>query len=151
MLMDADADATLRITGYVRIELRDAHGALKDEREIRNLVVTAGKSWIASRMTGTPATMGWMQLGTGVTAPAPGDTTLTTPNGSAVAVTSQTANANSVAYVCTFNAGVATGSNTEAGIFNAASSGTMLAHTTFTTIVKGASDTMTVTWTITIA
>ena len=48
-------------------------------------------------------------------------------------------------------AGDATGAVTEAGIFNAATSGTMLCRTTFDVINKGASDTMSVTWTITVS
>lgn len=45
-------------------------------------------------------------------------------------------------------AGTATFSLTEAGIFNAASAGTMLCRTVFPVINKGVNDTMTVTWTV---
>ena len=44
-----------------------------------------------------------------------------------------------------------TGAITEAGILNAASAGTLLCRTVFSVINKGASDSMTVTWTITIS
>ena len=54
-------------------------------------------------------------------------------------------------YTSSFEGGDATGAVTEAGIFNAATSGTMLCRTTFDVINKGASDTMSVTWTITVS
>ena len=38
----------------------------------------------------------------------------------------------------------------EAGIFNAGAAGTMLARATFTAINKGASDTLAITWTVTV-
>ena len=39
---------------------------------------------------------------------------------------------------------------TEAGVFNAASTGTMYSRATFTAINKGASDTLQITWTYTL-
>jgi hypothetical protein len=58
---------------------------------------------------------------------------------------------NTVTYVSTFAAGNATGTLVEAGLFNASVAGTMLARTTFTAIPKGAGDTLTITWVLTIA
>ena len=48
-------------------------------------------------------------------------------------------------------AGEGTGALTEAGIFNASSSGTMLCRTEFSVVNKGASDSMTITWTVTVS
>ena len=59
--------------------------------------------------------------------------------------------ADSLQYVATFGAGVATGTLTEAGIFNAASSGTMFSRTVFAAINKTASDSVTITWKIVVA
>ncbi len=56
-----------------------------------------------------------------------------------------------VTYVCAFSAGEGTGALTEAGIFNASSSGTMLCRTEFNVVNKGASDSMTITWTVTVS
>ena len=92
-----------------------------------------------------------MAVGTGSTAAAAGNTALETQLGSRVALTSTTVTSNSTAYVATFGAGVGTGALTEAGIFNASTSGTMLCRTLFAVINKGAADTMTITWTITIS
>ena len=144
---------SIKITGDVQIDLFDENGVIKDTRQIKNLVVTVGKTFIASRMVGVASTvMGWMELGTGTTAAAVGDTTLQTViSASRTALTSGTNTTNVVTYVATFPAGTGTGAVTEAGIFNAASAGTMLCRTVFAVVNKGASDAMSVTWTITVS
>ena len=142
----------IKITGDVKIDIIGADGAVKDSREIKNLVVTTGKTFIASRIVGVASTvMGWMELGTGTTAAAVGDTTLQTViSGSRVTLTSGTAATNVVTYVASFPAGTGTGAVTEAGVFNAASAGTMLCRTVFAVVNKGAADAMSITWTITV-
>jgi hypothetical protein len=91
-----------------------------------------------------------MGIGTGSTAPAAGDTTL----GAEIdrnALTSRTDAVNVVTYVGNWAAGDGTNSAiAEAGIFNTTSVGTMLARATITPINKGASDTLAVTWQITV-
>lgn len=143
----------IKITGDVKIDIIDADGAVKDTREIKNLVVTSGKTFIASRMVGVAANvMGWMELGTGTTAAAVGDTALQTAiAGSRVALTSGTSATNVVTYVASFPAGTGTGAVTEAGVFNASSAGTMLCRTVFSVVNKGAADAMSITWTITVS
>ena len=143
----------IKITGDVRIDLFDETGAVKETREIKNLVVTTGKTFIASRMVGVASTiMGYMELGTGTTAAAAGDTALQTViSGSRTAITSGTNASNVVTYVTSFPAGTGTGAVTEAGIFNAASAGTMLYRTVFAVVNKGAADAMSITWTITVS
>lgn len=125
--------------------------AINDEvvQEIDNLVVTTGKAYVASRMKdATTTAMSHMAVGTGSTAAAASDTAL--GNESArVALTSTTVSGADVVYVATFGAGTGTAALTEAAILNASSSGTMLCRTVFSVINKGASDSMTVTWTVT--
>jgi hypothetical protein len=144
---------SIKITGDVKIDIIGADGAVKDSREIKNLVVTTGKTFIASRMVGVASTvMGWMELGTGTTAAAVGDTALQTAiSGSRVALTSGTSATNVVTYVASFPAGTGTGAVTEAGVFNASSAGTMLCRTVFSVVNKGAADAMSITWTITVS
>jgi len=144
---------SIKITGDVKIDIIGADGAVKDSREIKNLVVTVGKNYIASRMKDATATaMTHMELGTGTTAAAVGDTTLQTAiAGSLVALASTTVTTNAIAYVASFPAGTGTGAVTEAGVFNAASAGTMLCRTVFSDVNKGAADAMSVTWTITVS
>jgi hypothetical protein len=145
-------DALPVMTANVLVELFDDEGNLKETREIHNLVVTAGKNHIADQLKSTPAqgAMSHMAIGTGTTAPAAGDTALGTEI-DRNALTSRTASTNVVTYVGDWAAG--DGTNTaiaEAGIFNSSSAGTMLARATFTAINKGASDTLKITWTVTV-
>jgi hypothetical protein len=142
----------IKMTGNLKLVLTDENGNIKQEEEVKNLVVTAGKGFIASRMKDATATaMTHMEVGTGTTAAAVGDTTLQTVVASSrTLLTSTTVTTNSVAYVCSFGAGVGTGALTEAGLFNASSAGTMLCRTVFSVINKGAADTLGITWTVTV-
>lgn len=143
----------IKITGNVRLVLCDQYGSVKQNLHVPNLVTTAGKTFIASRMTDTSnAVMGFMWVGTSTTAATVSDTDLITPiAGGRLALTSSTPTANVIAYAATFNAGVATGTITEAGIFNANSAGTMLCRTVFAAVTKGASDILTINWNVTVS
>lgn len=145
----------LKMTGDVSLVLKGPDGQVKETREIRNLVVNAGLAYVISRMVGTAkAVMSHMALGSGTVAAAAGNTDLGSMLGSREALDSTTisgANNEKVVYVASFEAGDATGAVTEAGIFNASSSGDMLCRTVFAVVNKGANDSLTVTWTITLA
>ena len=142
----------LKLSGELAMVLRDKNGNVKEERTEKNLVVTAGLTFIASRMKdATASAMSHMGLGSGTTTEAASQTDLTTLLGSREALDSTTASANTIVYVASFEAGDATGAVTEAGIFNAASSGSMLCRTKFNVVNKAADDTMNVTWTITLS
>jgi|TARA_R100001530_G_scaffold92154_2_gene64028 hypothetical protein len=143
----------LNTLGELRLVLRNEKGEVKKDITVPNIITTAGKTHIASRMEDASATaMSHMELGTGTTTPAAGDTTLETiVSGSRTALTSWTASTNTVTAACTFGASVGTGALTEAGVLNASSGGTLLAHTTFSVINKAAADSLTVSWTITIS
>jgi len=142
----------LKLSGQIAIVLKDKDGNVKEERTEKNLVVTTGLNYIASRMKDASATaMTHMALGSGTTTAAAGQTDLVTLLGAREALDSTTVTANAVAYVSSFEAGDATGAVTEAGIFNASTSGTMLCRVVFSVVNKAADDTMTVTWTITLA
>tara|TARA_R100001460_G_scaffold25838_1_gene52111 strand:+ start:2547 stop:2972 length:426 start_codon:yes stop_codon:yes gene_type:complete len=120
-------------------------------KTVPNLVVTAGKNYVASRMKDTTkSAMSHMEIGTGTAAPAANNTVL----GSAAhrqALTSTTVSNNVVTYVASFAAGDGTGAITEAGLFNASSSGDMLCRTTFSVVNKGSQDSMTITWEVTVS
>jgi len=136
--------------GRLNIVVKDADGNVKDSREVDNLVVNTGLAYIASRMKDTTDTaMTHMAVGTGTTAAAAGDTALGSES-HREALDSTTVTSNAIAYVSSFEPGKGTGALTEAGIFNAASAGTMLCRTVFDVVNKGANDTMSITWTITI-
>tara|TARA_R100000231_G_scaffold47840_2_gene40956 strand:- start:5917 stop:6360 length:444 start_codon:yes stop_codon:yes gene_type:complete len=140
---------TIKVTGELKITVTKPDGNVH-ETIVPNIVVTDGKEYIASRMKDASATaMSHMAIGTGSTAAAAGDAALGTEAGR-VALTSTTVTSNAVAYVATFAAGTGTGAITEAGIFNASSSGTLLCRTVFSVINKGAADTLGITWTVTV-
>ena len=145
----------LGVLGRLTLVLKGQDGAVKDVREVKNLVVNTGLGHITTRMIGTSqAVMSHMALGSGSTAAAAGDTALGSQLGSRNAfdsVTQSGSSNESLVYVTTFNPGEATGAVTEAGIFNAASSGQMLCRTVFAVVNKGASDTLEVTWTVTLS
>jgi len=120
-------------------------------QEINNLVVTVGKNFVASRMKDATATaMSHLAIGTGTTAAAAGNTALVT-EAARQALASTTVSTNEVAYVAAFAAGTGTGAITEAGLLNASSGGTLLCRTVFSVVNKGADDSMTITWTITVS
>lgn len=142
----------LKIRGDLNIKVIGSDGVLKDEIDHRNLVVTAGLTFIASRMAGTAkAVMSHMALGSGTTAAAAGNTALETQVGSRVALDSTTPNTTSIQYVATFLPAVSTGAITEAGIFNASTGSDMLCRTVFPVVNKQAGDTIVITWTISLS
>ena len=141
----------LKAKGTLDIVVRGPDGNIKDEKKVENLIVDTGLDYIASRMNGTSeSVMSHMAVGTGSTAAAAADTTLGTEL-NRQSLTSTTVTDNALAYVASYAAGTATGSLTEAGLFNASSAGTMLCRTVFGTVTKAADDSMTITWTITVS
>jgi hypothetical protein len=144
----------INATGKLTIVVTDENGVVKEERVHDNLVVTAGLGHIASRMVGTSSgVMSHMEVGTSSTAAAAAQTALLGGGltGGRQSLSSYTSSGAVVTAVSSFAAGQGTGALTEAGIFNASTSGTMLCRTVFPVVNKGASDSMSITWTITIS
>lgn len=143
-----------KVTGQVTFTHLDSNGNTISRQTVKNLVVTSGLTHIAARMSnsGTPTQMSHMALGESSTAPALSDTALGAQLGRvAVAVAGGSPSGNTVSYTATFSAGVATGPVVEAGIFNASTGGTMLCRTTFPVINKNDTDSLAVTWVITVS
>ena len=140
----------IKVTGQLGIVVTDENGQIKEQHLHKNLVVTAGKGWIAARMkaTGAPTEMTHMAVGTGTTAAADANTALGAES-ARVTLTSAVSGA-VVTYTASFPAGTGTAALTEAGIFNASSAGTLLCRTVFPVVNKGASDSMAITWTVTV-
>lgn len=143
----------LSLTGALKISLNG-----EVVREVNNLVVDTGKDWVASRMAGVAdAIMSHMAIGTGTTAATVTDTALETEVARNALNATAVATDNTITFEATWGpddpdvTAPATTPVTEAGIFNAASVGTMLARTTFPVINKGEADTMTISWTVTIS
>lgn len=138
---------SVKVKGFVVLELRGPNGALK-ERRTANTVTTAGKNGIADQILASPSlnkpTHG--AIGTGT----PGGTAL----GSELdrnAFTSKTRSGAVVTMVTDWAAGDGTGAITEAGLFDAASVGNMWCSASFSVVNKAAADTLKITWTLTIS
>ena len=141
----------LKASGALRVVVTGKDGKVKEEHEFKNLVVTVGKNFVASRMVGTAASvMSHMAIGSDNTPAAVGQTALGAQLGR-VSLSGATATDNVVTYTATFPAGTGTGAVVEAGIFNDGTAGTMLCRTVFAVVNKGADDAMSVTWTVTIS
>ena len=149
-----DKKDTVALTGQLTISI---NGEIV--KTVKNLVVTAGKNWVASRMNAASAgVMTHMAIGTGTIAAAVGQTALVTEVARVALTTSGGSVSNNVlTYTATIPADTpdvtapATAAITEAAVLNAASSGTMLCRTVFTAVNKGELDTMTISWDVTIS
>jgi len=136
-------------------------GGMSDSRLISNLVVSAGKAGIASRINGAGSEAAFLSIGigTGTGAAAAGDTALGTEvkadgtgasgvhaiaSATATRVTTSVTN-DTAQDVGTINF-TATIAVTEAGLFNATTNGTMLARQVFTAINVVTGDSLQITW-----
>jgi hypothetical protein len=142
---------TFGLKGELQLVVTSQSGEVVSDVTIPNLIVTAGKTVVASSLiagTGSVA-YNYMAVGTGTAGPAIGDTIL---GSEAARVTSTTSSSGNVAtFVGTYSAGVASVAITEAGLFNTATvnAAGMLSHVVFAAVNKGATDTLVITWTVT--
>jgi hypothetical protein len=147
-------EEAIKITGHVDIVVTDKDGNVKDTRSVKNLVVTAGKEFIAASMlkttTNSPVAMTHMAVGSGTTAAAIGNTGMESQLGR-VSLASASSSGAVVTYAASFPAGTGTGAITEAGILNNSTGGTLLCRTVFSVVNKGADDAMSITWTVTVS
>jgi hypothetical protein len=142
--------SSVKMSGRLIIKKFNEKQELIYQTEVENLVVTAGKSFIASRIvSGSAAVMGYMAIGDNATVSALPQTNLGNQR-ARVATSTATAVDNNITFTASFGAGVGTGSIQEAGIFNASSSGTMLCRTTFPVITKAAGETIAISWVVSV-
>lgn len=124
----------VKVTGYVKWNLvRD--GKVIDSWEGPNIVTTAGKNALASLLNGASAGTSFvthMGFGSGTVREVVGNTTLGAElvgNGySRVAVTRSNPSGNVIQYQATITGITASVTINEAGLFNAATGGTLVAH-----------------------
>lgn len=146
-----NTNESIKAKGHIKFELFDESGKLKELREIDNVVVTVGKTYLATWLAAASQAGTFMQyiaLGTGTTAASAADTALQTELATRVAGTITSSGA-VWQNQATFGAGVDTGAVTESGLLSASSSGTLFAHQVFAVINKAAGDSLQVTWTVT--
>lgn len=131
----------IKFQGIFLLEHFDKNGALVSKRVIPNLITSAGKAGLASRIagSGSEAAFDYIAVGTGTTAAVVGDTTLgteVTDSGMARAAgtTSRvtTTVANDTARLTKSFSVTATKAITEMGILNASSGGVLLCRVVFT-------------------
>jgi hypothetical protein len=149
---------SLKLTGTYHFQ-HMRNGVILDEWDVNNLVVSAGKALLASLAGDASAVpFTYLALGTSSTAPAAGQTALVaeiTDTGLAraaatVSRVTTTVTNDTLQLVYTWTA---SGSNTvkEVGVFNAASSGTMLSRALTTTRNFVNNDTFIVTYKVAFA
>ena len=114
---------------------------------VKNLVVNTGLNFFLNgAFNGITSPMGYIAVGSGVTAPAPTNTALVTEI--ARQPLANTPGSQTIQLTASFLAGVGTGTIAEAGIFNASSGGTMLSRALIGPYTKAANDTIVLVWTI---
>lgn len=142
---------TIKAKGHIHIKLYDKQHNLKEERNIDNVVVTVGKTYLAAWLAAASQAgsfMSWIGLGSGTNAANSADTDIQTPLDDRLQGV-LTSNSNVWTNTCEFGAGESTGAVAEAGLFSAVTAGTMFARQTFTAVPKGADDTLELVWTVT--
>lgn len=118
---------SFKLTGKLLIQKFNKNKELVYSTEVPNLVVTAGKEFIASRIvdSSTFDPMNYMAIGDDAQTGALSQTTLINEL-ARVTTTSSTASGVNVTFTATFGAGVGTGNIVEAGIFNQDDSGVLV-------------------------
>jgi hypothetical protein len=120
-----------------------------------NIIVNTGFDLIAKAVFNAadrPLAANQIAVGSGSVAAAVGNTTLGSQVGPrGTATYTYTPGSKIVTLSYEFGPGVSTGALTEAGIFNATTGGTMLDRVVFPVINKGANDTLTTTFTLTMS
>jgi hypothetical protein len=153
-----EQNGKVRATGEVHIRVVNERGEVTHEKTVKNLVVTAGLTLLANRLTDSSpdseCLVKYIAVGTGTNAPAAGNTTLQTETARA-AVLSRTNSAAVAAISTTFAAGaIPTSTIKELGLFidgsATANSGTLLARVADDFAVT-ALDSVFVDWRITLA
>lgn len=147
-------EETLKVTGNVEVLVLDEFGNVKS-KEITNMVVATGKNFIINRMAiSPPSVMSHMALGESDQPTTSDMTTLVSEglvSGSKVrsALTTTPLN-NTITYSATFPANMfpSVFYAKEAGLFNSATNGVMLARTMFGVVEKQVTDVIIINWTI---
>lgn len=147
-----------QLTGEVLVETHDAKtGELKSSDRYKNLVVTSAKNAIADALRGNVANnngqITYCALGTSTASPAAGDTTLVAEIARKL-VSIRSASGKIATFKTFFNQSEGNGVIKEVGLFGGAAtdtadSGTLYCRTNISR-TKTSSDTLTLTWSVTV-
>jgi basic membrane lipoprotein Med (substrate-binding protein (PBP1-ABC) superfamily) len=146
-------DVTLKGRYYATLYGPD--GAVKDCRQGDNVVTTVGKEWLSSFLSSAAAaaatnTARYAAIGTDATAEAVGNTALGTELSRHTGTVSYVSGA-IFQVTATFAAGSGTGAIAEYGLFTSSTGGTLISRDTESVINKGASDSLTVVYQLTLS
>jgi len=134
----------------VHAEWRDVRtGKIIHEEWIKNMIVAGGLNSLAKAWAGDATDLpSHMAIGTGTTAITLGDTTLESEVSPRIALGTNTSSGATYRASATWGSGDANGNTiANAGLFDAASSGVLLAAAVLdTTVVKDATKSLTITW-----
>lgn len=147
-----------KFKGKLHVELKDEFGNIKQIQDIPNTLTDLFDEHVAARLSNTNSSIiSFMAIGSG-TGQAASDTNLANllsiiPLSGAIGSVSQGTGAsdNDIVGIGYWEAGVGTGSISEAGLFRYSGTdlGSMAAYNDVISVQKGASDQLTITWTIT--
>lgn len=141
----------IKATGTLTIVLMDENGNVKSSQNLKNLIVTVGKQFIASRLVGdTPTFVNHIAIGDSNSSPSAGQTTLGNELVRVAMSTESTSGTATATYEATFNPAAAI-TVQEAALFSGTGPGIMLSRTTFLPVNKTVNDTLFITWQITIS
>ena len=143
------------MTGLVKFEFRNIHTGKVRTIEVENLITDAGKNSIALALKGTTSKgeITYCAVGTDATAPDAGDTVLGVEIERKL-VSVRSTSSNITTFQTFFTTSEANGTLAEAGLFGDDASGTvdtgtLYAHTAISK-TKTSSETLTISWTVTI-
>lgn len=148
---------TMKLRGIFDIELRNAiNNELIRKFRVENTVVTTGRAWVLNNIqsgnSATTQTLQQLAVGTGITAPATSQTALVSEAArKAIGTfdnTNLTSNPPSFQAQVSFATNEANTTLGEVALFNSSAGGTMLARSTFSTIDKATSNTLSISYTI---
>lgn len=143
----------MTIKGAITLLLTRASGEVEVVHK-DNIIVGGGFDFVADAIgnpSARPGVMGWIAVGTGSTAAASTQTSLVTELKRNAATYAHTGGTKVFTFTANFLAGDATGAITEAGVFNAASAGTMFDRVVFPVVNKGSDDSLTAVFTFTMS
>ncbi|CAB4126754.1 hypothetical protein UFOVP84_20 [uncultured Caudovirales phage] len=144
----------INVKGDVHIEIYDSESGIKKHQfDINNLIVSAGKQWIAGRLASSGTSITHMAIGTNTSTPTADNTSLLSQLGSRVAITSNVyvSGNNFITINASFPGSTYASSGiTEAGLFTSSTGATAICRTTFGAFAILPTDTIAITWKLSI-
>lgn len=146
------SDNSITASGVVEVVLRDADGHIVQQFRTHNLVVQTGLEYVAGLLgfTGSPDQISHIGVGTSSVGPSGEQTDLVSPLGDRAEWVNRSTSSASFSLTADFLAGESTGAITECGLFNSFTAGAMICRTVFDVVNKSATNSLSITWTISI-